>query len=184
MARGKRTRRDHKNIDKTMNAAMADRIQTDDANVDVPPMVYLPPTINGKPTQIVERVANRGLPSVRDNIVRIQREADPLAFLIAVANGQVFPVHIVDEHGKVTTEYESPTLNQRMRAAQYLAEKMLPRMGVLKIVGADGKPGETRPDGAPMTFDQAVERAAANLMDGRPMLENRIVDAEAVESDE
>lgn len=138
---------------------------------EVPPMAYLPPTINGKPTRIDERVAKRGIPTVRDNIVRIQREADPLSFLIAVSNGQLFPVHIVQPNGEIATVYEMPTLNQRIRAAQYLAEKMMPKMGVIKVVD-DRPPGAPVPAGAPMTFAQAVEKAASNMAEGRPLLEN------------
>ena len=71
---------------------------------------------------------------------RIQREADPIGFLIDVANGKAikaaFPSK--DDGTKTGTVQIYPTLDQRIEAAQYLGKKLMPDLKAIEMSGELG----------------------------------------------
>lgn len=111
--------------------------------------------------------------SVRDNILRIQEEADPIGFLVEVMNGSLFPVQYVDDEGNVAEHYVAAPLDARVQIAKYLANKVLPTLSVTKHVvdvpgGEDGAASydPNRP-GQP-SFAQIVQMAAMRRKAGAP----------------
>lgn len=127
-----------------------------------------------RPTQVV---------SIRDTIIRIQQEADPIGFLMGVMQGAVFETPLVMEEAtinEVTGEsmkqlkevrlYESPTMKQRIEAAKFLANKVLPSLSVQQVQirdetkkDAEQEDAAYNPMGEPgqPTFAQLVHMAAA-----------------------
>lgn len=104
-------------------------------------MVYRPAQVNGKNVKEVTIIKEQPLPSIKDNIIRIVNEADPMGILIAAAQGQLFEFHVVDKHGNIETYYESVDLGQRLKIARYLADKVMPRLGIVKHVMPTGGGG-------------------------------------------
>jgi hypothetical protein len=114
--------------------------------------------------------------SVRDNLLRIQEEADPLGFLIAVQQGDLIPVTYVSDDGHVVTEYHQAGLDQRIGVAKFLAAKVLPTLSVTKHVMAPpadpstdeydpSNPGQTNKTFAQIVQDAALRRRQAKMMD-------------------
>ncbi len=93
----------------------------------IPPNVYLPPKINGKLTRAI---AIKGPVTVADNIVRIIEDCDPLAGLIALANGQPVQTFMVMESGDCKTIHETATLAQRISIMKWLGDRIMPRVNV------------------------------------------------------
>jgi hypothetical protein len=98
-----------------------------DEEQGIPPNVYLPPKINGKQTRAI---AIKGPVSVSDNIVRIHEDCDPIAGLIALANGQPVATYIVMEDGSTKTVYETATLAQRISIKKWLGDRAMPKVNV------------------------------------------------------
>lgn len=121
----------------------------------VPSGVWLPPTIRDHKTRVSQDVAiTRDPPSVSENVVRINSEADPIGLLIAIANGQPVSTFAVDEDGKVQIAYETLPLKERLKVIFHLADKVLPRMQVTKKSG--DKPSD---DTWEATLDNAGARS-------------------------
>lgn len=104
--------------------------------------------------------------NVRENLLRIQEEADPIGFLVAVQNGDLIPVTYVEDGGDVVTHYVQAGLDQRINVARFLANKVLPTLSVTKHVMATPDGNEEAPDaydparpGAP-SFAKIVQDAA------------------------
>jgi hypothetical protein len=81
----------------------------------------------------------REAPSVKENVIRIASESDPIGLLIAIANGQPISTFAVNEDGEVVTAYETLPLKERLKVIFHLADKVLPRMQVTKKSGTTPK---------------------------------------------
>jgi hypothetical protein len=87
----------------------------------VPSHVFLPPAMrkigvfNGTP------------PDIKQQVARIEGEADPVGLLVAIAIGQPVPRFDVDDEGNITPTYETlPLANRyRLKVIEYLADKVL-----------------------------------------------------------
>lgn len=99
--------------------------------------------VNGRPLVITGRRSWRevvrakpgaAIASVRDNMLRIQEQADPIGFLIEVMNGSMFPVQFVDDDGNIVQHYVTPDMGTRIKIAQFMANKVLPTLSVTKHV--------------------------------------------------
>jgi hypothetical protein len=99
----------------------------------------------------VVKIARGPVVTVRQNIVRIQEQADPFGFLIAVQTGALIPVSFVNEEGEVETIYQATPLKERIAVAKYLAAKIMPTLSITKHVVDEGS-GEEDDRGA---FDPA-----------------------------
>ncbi len=120
----------------------------------VPSGVWLPPTVRDKPLRVSQDVAiTRDPPSISENTIRINNEADPIGLLIAIANGQPISTFAVSEDGKVEIAYETLPLKERLKVIFHLADKVLPRMQVTKKIG-----GEKEDDQWEATLTNAAER--------------------------
>lgn len=138
---------------------------------------------NGK--EIV-KVNRQPIQNIRDTILRIQQEADPIGFMIDVQEGAIFEeivIQDVEEINEVTgekhtvtvqrTEYVSPTLKQRLEAAKFLANKVLPTLTVQQIQVQDQRREEANDESAGYnpalkepgqpTFAQIVHAAASKV---------------------
>lgn len=96
------------------------------------PVVNLKVRKNGKRVKQMDVVRTTELPEVGSNVVRIINECDPSGFLSDIVNGKAIQCHIVGEDGKVTSIFETPTLNKRIEVAKFLAERFLPKVAVVK----------------------------------------------------
>ncbi len=124
--------------------------------VIVPAHVFLPPAIRGKEIRVIQDVAvSTAAPTIKDNIIRISQQADPIGLLMAVAMGQPVATFIVDEDGNLKVEYETLPLKERMQTIRFLADKVIPRMSIV------AKTPDESPDKAAWeaTLDNAAERA-------------------------
>lgn len=109
----------------------------------IPEAVFLPPAIRGN----LVKVAYEGdgkVTSMKDHVVRINYETDPVGMLIALANGQPVPTVKIDRDGNAVTVYETLDLKDRITVIKFLSDKVLPRMSVFKKVegGDQGPPDE------------------------------------------
>lgn len=134
---------------------------------------------NDRPGGVKRRevvVQRQATVSVRDNLLRIQEEADPLGFLIAVQNGDLIPVSYVDDNGEVVTTFSQAGLDQRISVAKFMATKVLPTLSVTKHVIENGDAPDAESDsaydpnrpGAP-SFAQIVQEAAMRRQQGIAM---------------
>lgn len=106
----------------------------------VPSGVWLPPAVRGTDLRVSHEIAvTRDPPTIKENTIRINGEADPIGLLIAIANGQPISTFSVNEDGKVEIAYETLPLKERLKVIFHLADKVLPRMQVTKKVGGKGK---------------------------------------------
>lgn len=114
--------------------------------------------------------------SVKENLLRIQEEADPLGFLIAVQQGDLLPVTYVSDDGHVVTEYHQAGIDQRISVAKFLAAKVLPTLSVTKHVMEPpvdpskddydpSRPGQANKTFAQIVQDAALKRRQAAVMD-------------------
>lgn len=73
-----------------------------------------------------------------DAKARIEKEADPLGFLIKLVRGEKIKVGAA---GNPVVEIELyPTMEQRQRAAEKLLAKIVPDMKALEVAGDKGGP--------------------------------------------
>jgi hypothetical protein len=108
-------------------------LKAPDEGVIIPQHVFLPPAIRGQDIRVVQDVAvSSAPPSIKDNVIRITEQCDPIGLLMAVAMGQPVACFGVDEDGKVTVNYETLPLKERMQTIRFLADKVLPRMSITK----------------------------------------------------
>jgi hypothetical protein len=123
------------------------------------PLVYLPP---GQRTQT--RVNKPTKLDVKDQLIRIQHEADPVGFLIAAMNGEAFQVHIITEGGEQISVPMQASMKDRIKIAMHLADKLMPNLNLHKHItppGGDGNSGQL-PGASGMTFAQMVAKASSN----------------------
>ncbi len=121
----------------------------------IPSGVWLPPSIRGQDVRVSHEIAvTREAPSVSENVIRINSEADPIGLLIAIANGQPISTFAVNDEGEVITAYETLPLKERLKVIFHLADKVLPRMQVTKKTGGAPKDDEWQ-----ATLDNAGGRA-------------------------
>ena len=120
----------------------------------IPSGVWLPPSIRGVAVRVSQDVAiTRNPPNVKENVIRIEAESDPIGLLIAIANGQPIANFAVNDDGEVITAYETLPLKERLKVIFHLADKVLPRMQVTKKMG-----GEKKDDAWQATLDNAGGR--------------------------
>ena len=108
---------------------------------------------------------------ISDQLVRIEQEADPLGFLIAVQRGDLIPVHVVTDEGEVHTTYQQASVNDRITIAKFMVNKILPSLSVTKhLVQNDEPPEGTGQPGAPgQPSFAAMVSAAASRRSARPI---------------
>jgi hypothetical protein len=105
--------------------------------------------------------------NVRQNLLRIVEEADPIGFLISVQKGDLQPVTHVSDNGDLEVVYVQPSLESRIGVAQFLAHKILPSITLKAEVFTntdEEKEAPVRP-GQPggQTFSEMVNAAAAKV---------------------
>lgn len=103
-----------------------------DQEEHVPAHVYMPPALrNAQPAQYIFK--NKP-PDIDQHLARIEAEADPIGLLIAIAIGQPVPEFTVTPEGGVSVEFQSLPINNRyrMKAIEFLADKVMPSMTVSK----------------------------------------------------
>lgn len=99
-------------------------------DLGVPEPVFLPPALRG--AQVAKYFSGQG-PNIKENLVRIYEEADPVGYLIAIATGQpvaTFHTYKQDGEWKTRVEYKSLDIDNpiRLRAIQHLADKVIPKL--------------------------------------------------------
>lgn len=113
--------------------------------------------------------------TIRDQVIQIQQQADPIGFLIAVQTGALIEVVdiVAGPDGKPVQQisYVQANLKQRIDTARYLANKVLPSMSVQKVVVEDNRPDQERDalsstgDPGQPSFAQIVSAAASKAQD-------------------
>lgn len=114
----------------------------------VPTAVFLPPALRDAPNVVY--AFSGELPDVKQNLVRIQNECDPVGMMIAIAMGMPIATHYIkkgkDGEWIVETKYETLPLDSplRERVIRSLADKVVPRVSVRATTGGKGaeKPGD------------------------------------------
>ncbi len=117
---------------------------------------------NGKPAKQVDVIRKTELPHVGDTIVRIINECDPIGFLSDIISGKAIETHIVLEDGRISTIFETPTLNKRVEVAKFMVERFLPKIAVVKhavLVKDVSESGQGKPDQR-TNYQQMVGHAA------------------------
>lgn len=121
----------------TSRTAVLDRaieqvVSSDDLTngTPAPPLIVRAASQEGRPGKQIVTVRNARVTSVRETILRIQHECDPIGFLMNVINGAVFEAHEIGEDGQPSSFYESPTLQARIKVAQFLAHKVAPAISI------------------------------------------------------
>jgi len=100
----------------------------------VPSAVFLPPALRNAPNAVYAFTGE--LPNVKQNMIRIQEECDPVGMLIAIATGMPVATHSVkknaDGEWEIETKYQSLPIDNpiRERVIKTLADKVIPRMSV------------------------------------------------------
>lgn len=108
------------------------------------------------------------MPDVREQIIRIYNEADPIGFLNDVVNGKMIETHdVVEKDGmmEVVTTYVQPTIKQRIDVAKYLAEKYMPKMAVVNHRHMHSLNQDSKENPGQRNFAQIVN-AASRVVDG------------------
>ncbi len=127
-----------KNLEKhTVKALKADK-----KGEPVPAVVFLPPALRDQPNAVYAFTGE--LPDVKQNLVRIQQECDPVGLLIAIATGMPVATHTIkkgpDGEWIVETSYETLSLGNpiRERVIKHLSDKVIPRISVRATQGGKG----------------------------------------------
>lgn len=124
--------------------------------------------------QVQIRQPTRVIP-IKDQIVRIQQEADPVGFLIAAQNGELFEeIDVVpdpENPGQVliAKHYTQATPKQRIEIARFLVNKIMPNLNVTKHImdetNKDGNVDLKNPGKGGQSFDSLVREAARRVED-------------------
>jgi hypothetical protein len=114
-----------------------------DTEDEAPGLVHYPPMIRGKKTKVLYAF-KRNRPTIRENMVRIETEADPVGLLIAIANGTPIASFHISENGDVTTKYETPNVKLRIQAARSLLDKVMPKVSVQASINSKTDPDSSR----------------------------------------
>ena len=105
---------------------------------------------------------------VKENMLRIAEHADPIGFLIAVAQGVPVPHFYVDQEGDdkenaaILQDYVVLDLKQRVEIMKFLAERIAPRLSVQTI--HDSSKSDDPASWASITL-RAAERATTEESD-------------------
>lgn len=145
----------HTKIEKSLTSAMQGNYQ---APVEIPA---------GRRV-VHSRVRHTQMPDVREQIIRIYNEADPVGFLMDIVNGKMIETHaVVEKEGQleVETTYVQPSIKQRISVAQYLAEKYMPRMAVVNHRHMHQLDQTQKDNPGQRNFAQIVN-AASRVVDG------------------
>lgn len=130
------------------------------------PVVSMKMSVKDKlrPAKTSNMVRHTTPPMVGDEVVRIINECDPLQFLMDVMQGKAIETHVVDEQGLVHTEYQTPTLPQRIKIATNLVDKYIPKVAVMRhshlIKNVDDDKPTNKPEDGKRNHQQIVEHAA------------------------
>jgi hypothetical protein len=146
-----------RHLDKWTDHALA----AADVGKGLSPLVYLPPMLKGKRPTVVEGGALLNPPTVKENIVRIHDELDPIGMLMAAAAGLPLVAWIVTRDGQVEEISEVLPLKDRIKIAQWLGDRVMPRLRA-GIVEHRKPPKDEDEDG----WEAKLQAAAANA-DGR-----------------
>ena len=147
------------------------------------PAVFIPPGVrlmlagNGVERSIISEELDKtfGKPSFDDNILRIEREVDPIGMAIAIVQGASIPVYVPNGN-EVKVKYVQVSTRERMKLLHKLADRVLPAASPRKI----GKPND-QPDAAtdPVGFIAMVQRGAEMA---RAIMGNaKVIEAQPVE---
>ena len=82
--------------------------------------------------KVAHIVRRAEVPHVQDQIVKIINDCDPIGFLSDIVNGKAIETFEVNAKGQVKSNFVAPSLPQRINAAKFLAERYLPKVGVIK----------------------------------------------------
>jgi hypothetical protein len=107
-----------------------------------------PSHINGKPTKVV---------TVRDNIIRIQA-SDPIAFLMNVMDGRPLTQTFISPEGEVMQTYIDVPAKERIKAAMFLAGKLMPQMHLVQAVASGEESKVNGKTGFEALVDEALNR--------------------------
>lgn len=94
-----------------------------------PPIINLAKKKGGKPMTVLKVITTR-TPVIKDEVLKIIADCDPIQFLCDIVNGQPLQCWIVAEDKTLIEEFESPTVQQRINAAKFLTNKYLPNAPV------------------------------------------------------
>ncbi len=107
---------------------------------------------------------------ITDQLVRIEQDADPLGFLIAVQRGDLIPVHIVTDDGELVTKYQQASVQDRIVIAKFMVNKLLPNLSITKHLVAQADPDAPAAPGSPgQPSFAAIVSAAASRRGARPI---------------
>lgn len=120
-------------------------------------LVYLPPGYRADRVEIEGAVLRADdLPPPKNAKERIEREADPIGFLTAVANGQPILMWEIDKiTGEPTPQVQVPSLEMRIAVAERL------RKTILADKRVQGKDKEA-PLPVQSDFEQMINEASAS----------------------
>lgn len=133
-------------------------LNVDDAleGSEIPAAVFLPPAIKNKRIQVIYQSDDPEPVDVKAQIVRIQSQLDPIGMMMAIAAGQPVATFRVGTDGKVTIEYETLSLKDRLSLIMRMGDKVLPRMTMVAVKNTTAEPNEKSGN----SWHGKVERAA------------------------
>jgi hypothetical protein len=114
-----------------------------DSGTGIQSPIYTPPMLRGKRTKVLYALKQKS-PTIRENVVRIETEADPIGLLIAIANGIPVASFHIDEDGNITTKYETAPLKLRLQASRSLLDKVMPKVSVQASLTSKHKGDDSR----------------------------------------
>lgn len=129
------------------------------------PAVFIPPGVrpafaqNRIEREILEERLKESFGSVdyENQLLRIERDLDPIGMAIAIAQGMAIPVFVPDAKGGVKVSYVQPSTRERMKVLHKLIDRAMPAKSPVKTPEAK-PPGEGGTD--PVAFLALVQRAA------------------------
>ncbi len=122
----------------------------------LPPMVYLPPMIAGKRPVVIGDGVLATAPTIKENIVRIHDCLDPIGMLMAAASGLPMVAWIVNRDGTVEEIMEVLALKERIKIAQWLADRVAPRLRAGVVMH------QTKPKDGEDEWEAKLQTAATN----------------------
>lgn len=128
-------------VQQAIEDAMADR-----GMITTP--VELPDRINGKKPK---------LRAVRDHLIMVQ-ESKPVEFLMHLMTTGACDFKSVDEDGIVTDHVIPLKPSERIKIAQFLANKLMPSMQVIKVINETTEP-DAQKNGFEALVDRAIDRS-------------------------
>lgn len=141
------------------------------------PAVFIPPGLrvllagNAIEREIIRDELDKTFskPSFEDNVLRIEREVDPIGMAIAIVQGASIPVY-VPKDGGVTVKYVSVSTRERMKLLNKLADRVLPASSPRKSAKDDQPDPKDDPIGFIAMVQRGAEMARA-IMNGATVVE-------------